>query len=388
MLEAPLTPGAKPELPLPARREHSSNPVSHTSSGKLPKTMSVCPTCRRERNLPPDDPTRCGCPRSLRARDAAAIATEFCGKPPRLAGWWQSVTRTEIPPAEVNLAAFAGGVLLGPAGMAAGMLATGANQPSYVYSGNLGVIAVEDEAVWLLQCSTLYLGESNRLQESQIAFMIRSWQEGDHPPETTRIPANQVSCQANHPDLVVKYGPRSWKVQLCDPQMIPGQPGLFETVEAIRGGVTVPPVAQFMNRMTAADASPEPRLLDAVAADADYMKKVLSKAARMRTADLARFLAVSAATTSGFRVLIGGWVAEHSEGADRLFRTVCIWLAVAALAIAALFLLPPPELDEPAVPQFFAKVIAAIALGLAAWRGFQLRRSRWFRRQLPQFQSS
>jgi len=350
--------------------------------------MSVCPTCHRERNLPPNDPTRCACPRTLRAHDAATIAAEFCGKTPRLAGWWQSVTRTEIPPAEVNLAAFAGGVLLGPAGMAAGMLATGANQPSYVYSGNLGVIAVEDEAVWLLQCATLYLGESNRLPDPQIASMIRSWQEGDHPPETTRIPANQVSCQANHPDLVVKYGPRTWKVQLCDPRIVPGQPGLFDTVEAIRGGVTVPPVNQLMKRMTAADAPPEPRLLDAVAADSDYMKRVLSKAAWMRTADLTRFLSASAATTSGFRVLIGAWVAEHSEGADRLRRTVCVWLAVAALAIAAVFLIPPPALDEPAVLQFLAKLIAAVALGLAAWRGFQLRRARWFRRQLPRFQSA
>jgi hypothetical protein len=156
--------------------------------------MSVCQACRRERNLPLDEPLRCACPPTFRSREAAAVAEELCGKRPRLAAWWQSVTRTE---AEINLAAFAGGALLGPAGMAAGMLASGANQTDYVYSANLGVIAVDDEAVWLLQCATLYLGESNCLQDPQLTSMFQSWQEGDYAarkaPEfrPTRFPAKR-----------------------------------------------------------------------------------------------------------------------------------------------------------------------------------------------------
>jgi hypothetical protein len=223
--------------------------------------MAVCPVCHRESALPLTGSGPCdACAnRPRRSLHAAGIATELCGKPPRLAVWWQGVTRSEIPPDEVRLGRLVtGGVLLGPAGIAVGLLAGGANRSTFVYSAGLGVIAVEDEAVWIFQCASLYLGESGRLEDHHIASMLKAWEEGGYAPETTRIPANQVSCHADAPSLVLKYGPRSWRVQVCAPQLAPGQPGLTETVQAILGGVTVPPIREFMKRLVSSGPPPEP----------------------------------------------------------------------------------------------------------------------------------
>jgi hypothetical protein len=115
------------------------------------------------------------------------------------------------------------------------------------------------------------------------------------------------------------------------------------------------------------------------------MKRVLSKAATLRRRDLTQFLAISAGTPSGFRLLIGAWVVERAEGVERFIRSTYIWLAIGAIAVLAVWMSPPAEPDRPSALAILASLAVVVALSLAAWSGFQMRRAQWFRRQQPEF---
>jgi len=272
--------------------------------------MSACVSCNREISAPLSASGLCqACATaSLRSKSAAVAASMLCGQPPTLAIWWQSLTKTDIPAdgGDRVLGYAVGSLVLGPVGAALGGAIAASAGAQAVYCSRIGIVAVEPEAVWVFECANLFLGEASQLEEHHLATMLIAWQTGNYAPETTRIPVSQVSCRADGEGLVLSYGPRVWTIRpFGAPHLVPSQPDLNQALRAINGGVAVPPLREFMKKMASSGNPLEPRLLDAVAADSDYMNRVLSNAAMLNRKGRGVFLDKSAQTPSGFRVLAG-----------------------------------------------------------------------------------
>ena len=357
--------------------------------------MTICPVCRQE--IHSGDMAGSGrclvCDAAAAGwqfADAADVAAKLCGgRRLQLAVWWQGVARHEyVADAGGKVGEFggavAGGLLLGPLGrVIGGEILGGGDTTITTLSARLGIVAIEDEATWVIECEGPLLGESERVEDQHILTTLKGWESGSLAPETTRIPAAQVSCHSNADGLVLKYDARTWTMQLCGAPFVNGQPELDAVVKAIMGGVQVPSLQEFMQRMIAAGV--ETRLLDAVAADPAFMQQVLAKLARMGWEDLAKFLTNAAGAASGFRLLIGAWVLERSEGVERRTRSTGICLAIGAVAVAAALLGHPVRNTGFSVGALVGVPVALVTLPLAAVWGIKARTGAWFQTKLPQF---